>query len=177
MGSQRRQGQDKERLRLTSIAVRRNKDKAIMLGGKLMVLQTTDQIRELQTMIRDKVTSRSEFKFVADRLIRMVVEEGLNQLPYQDIEVVTPTGCKYSGLKYGKGNCGVAIGRSGEAMEKALQDCCRSMRIGKILIDSDSDTETAHVVFAKFMEDIADRKVDESWKILSHKRKPKSEIA
>jgi len=44
-------------------------------------------------------------------------------------------------------------------MEKALQDCCRSMRIGKILIDSDSDTETAHVVFAKFMEDIADRKV------------------
>ena len=62
-------------------------------------------------------------------------------------------------------------------MEKALQDCCRSMRIGKILIDSDSDTDTAHVVFAKFMEDIADRKVDESWKILSHKRKPKSEIA
>ena len=34
-------------------------------------------------MIRDKVPSRSEFKFVADRLIRMVVEEGLNQLPYQ----------------------------------------------------------------------------------------------
>ena len=34
-------------------------------------------------MIRDKMTSRSEFKFVADRLIRMVVEEGLNQLPYQ----------------------------------------------------------------------------------------------
>ena len=96
--------------------------------------------------------------------------------------MVTPTGCKYSGLKYGKGNCGVAIGRSdiilpkyirnlfnilyisrsGEAMEKALQDCCRSMRIGKILIDSDSDTETAHVVFAKFMEDIADRKVDKN---------------
>ena len=47
-------------------------------------------------------------------------------------------------------------------MKKALQDCCRSMRIGKILIDSDSDTETAHVVFAKFMEDIADRKVDKN---------------
>jgi len=91
-----------------------------MLGGKLMVLNTTDQIRELQTMIRDKMTSRSEFKFVADRLIRMVVEEGLNQLPYQDIEVVTPTGCKYSGLKYGKGNCGVAIGRSDIIMPKYI---------------------------------------------------------
>ena len=61
-------------------------------------------------------------------------------------------------------------------MEKALQDCCRSMRIGKILIDSDSDTETAHVVFAKFMEDIADRKVDKNLKVLSYKREPKSLI-
>ena len=49
--------------------------------------------------------------------------------------------------------------RSGEAMEKALQDCCRSMRIGKILVDSDSDTHEAHVVFAKFPDDIAHRKV------------------
>ena len=49
--------------------------------------------------------------------------------------------------------------RSGEAMEKALQDCCRSMRIGKILVDSDSDTHEAHVVFAKFPDDIANRKV------------------
>ena len=44
-------------------------------------------------------------------------------------------------------------------MEKALQDCCRSMRIGKILVDSDSDTHEAHVVFAKFPDDIANRKV------------------
>ena len=59
----------------------------------------------------------------------MVVEEGLNQLPYQvasmlcclplerelsaqEIEVTTPTGCQYFGLQYEKGNCGVSIGRS-----------------------------------------------------------------
>jgi len=130
-----------------------------MLGGKFKVLTSTDQIKELQTIIRDKDTSRSDFKFVADRLIRMVIEEGLNQLPYQECEITTPTGCQYSGLKYEKGNCGVSIVRSGEAMEKALQDCCRSMRIGKILVDSDSDTHEAHVVFAKFPDDIANRKV------------------
>lgn len=61
-----------------------------------------------------------------------MIEEGLNQLPYQDCDVITPTGCNYSGLKYEKGNCGVSIVRSGEAMEKALQECCRSMRIGKV---------------------------------------------
>ena len=54
-----------------------------MLGGKFKVLPSTDQIKELQTIIRDKDTSRSDFKFVADRLIRMVIEEALNQLPYQ----------------------------------------------------------------------------------------------
>eukprot|EP00088_Acartia_fossae_P071564 TRINITY_DN9849_c0_g1_i1.p1 TRINITY_DN9849_c0_g1~~TRINITY_DN9849_c0_g1_i1.p1 ORF type:complete len:240 (+),score=66.76 TRINITY_DN9849_c0_g1_i1:74-793(+) len=129
------------------------------LGGKFKVLQSTDQMKELQTIIRDKTTSRSYFKFVADRLIRMVIEEGLNQLPHTKCDVTTPTGCTYSGLRYEKGNCGVAIVRSGEAMEKALQDCCRSMRIGKILVDSDSETHIAHVVFAKLPEDIADRKV------------------
>ena len=35
-------------------------------------------------------------------------------------------------------------------MEKALQDCCRSMRIGKILVDSDTETHEARVIFAKF---------------------------
>ena len=54
-----------------------------MWGGKFKVLPSNDQIKELQTIIRDKDTSRSDFKFVADRLIRMVIEEALNQLPYQ----------------------------------------------------------------------------------------------
>uniref|UniRef100_A0A0K8RJ75 Putative uracil phosphoribosyltransferase n=1 Tax=Ixodes ricinus TaxID=34613 RepID=A0A0K8RJ75_IXORI len=36
--------------------------------------------------------SRSEFVFYADRLIRLVVEEGLNQLSYTECTVITPTG-------------------------------------------------------------------------------------
>jgi len=129
------------------------------LGENFKVLPSSDQMKELQTIIRDKTTSRSEFKFVADRLIRMVIEEGLNQLPYTACDVTTPTGYNYNGFRYEKGNCGVSIVRSGEAMEKALQDCCRSMRIGKILVDSDSETHEAHVVFAKMPDDIANRKV------------------
>ena len=52
----------------------------VILGGKFKVLERTDQISELQTIMRNKSTSRSDFKFVADRLIRMVIEEGLNQV-------------------------------------------------------------------------------------------------
>ena len=52
-----------------------------------------------------------------------MVEEGLNQLPYSPCTVVTPTGASYDGLQFEKGNCGVAIVRSGEAMEKVKTIC------------------------------------------------------
>lgn len=52
--------------------------------------------------------------------IRLVIEESLNQLPYTPCSVITPIGCPYEGLRFEKGNCGVSIVRSGEAMEQVL---------------------------------------------------------
>lgn len=128
-------------------------------GDNLKILDCNDQVKELQTIIRDKNTTRSDFKFYADRLIRLVIEESLNQLPYSDCSVVTPTGAIYDGLRYRSGNCGVSIIRSGEAMEQGLRDCCRSIRIGKILVESDAETHAAKVVYARFPDDIARRQV------------------
>ncbi|KAJ9574639.1 hypothetical protein L9F63_008171, partial [Diploptera punctata] len=136
-------------------------------GENLKVLPTNDQIKELQTILRDRNTSRSDFKFYADRLIRLVIEESLNQLPFTKCVVTTPTGASYPGLKYQKGNCGVSIVRSGEAMEQGLRDCCRSIRIGKILVESDADTHEARVVYARFPEDISRRKVLLMYPIMS----------
>ncbi|KAI5757232.1 UPRT protein [Gulo gulo luscus] len=137
------------------------------IGSQLKLLPMNDQIRELQTIIRDKTASRGDFMFSADRLIRLVVEEGLNQLPYKECMVTTPTGYKYEGVKFEKGNCGVSIMRSGEAMEQGLRDCCRSIRIGKILIQSDEETQRAKVYYAKFPPDIYRRKVLLMYPILS----------
>ncbi|XP_008325573.1 uracil phosphoribosyltransferase homolog isoform X2 [Cynoglossus semilaevis] len=137
------------------------------LGPQLKLLPLNDQIRELQTIIRDKTTSRGDFVFCADRLIRLVVEEGLNQLPYSECTVTTPTGYKYEGVKFERGNCGVSIMRSGEAMEQGLRDCCRSIRIGKILIQSDEETQRAKVYYAKFPPDVYRRKVLLMYPILS----------
>lgn len=137
------------------------------IGAQLKLLPMNEQIRELQTIIRDKTASRGDFMFSADRLIRLVVEEGLNQLPYKECMVTTPTGYKYEGVKFEKGNCGVSIMRSGEAMEQGLRDCCRSIRIGKILIQSDEETQRAKVYYAKFPPDIYRRKVLLMYPILS----------
>jgi len=47
----------------------------------------------------------------------------------------------------------------GEAMERGLRDCCRSMRIGKMLIMSDEGMHEAKVFYAKFPPDINKRNV------------------
>jgi len=47
--------------------------------------------------------------------------------------------------------------RAGEAMEQGLRDCCRSVRIGKILIQRDEETSLPKLFYDKLPEDIADR--------------------
>ena len=73
----------------------------------------------------------------------------------------------YDGLKYRSGNCGVSIVRSGEAMEQGLRECCRSIRIGKILVESDVETHEAKVVYARLPEDVARRQVLLMYPIMS----------
>lgn len=53
--------------------------------------------------------------------------------------------------------CGVSILRAGEAMEQGLRECCRSVRIGKILIQRDEETAQPKLFYDKLPEDIADR--------------------
>lgn len=50
---------------------------------------------------------------------------------------------------------------------QGLRDCCRSIRIGKILVESDADTHEAKVVYAKFPDDISERKVLLMYPIMS----------
>ncbi|MBA0699419.1 hypothetical protein Goari_001059, partial [Gossypium aridum] len=58
----------------------------------LYVIQSTFQIRGMHTLIRDSQTTKHDFVFYADRLIRLVVEHGLGHLPFTEKQVITPTG-------------------------------------------------------------------------------------
>lgn len=44
-------------------------------------------------------------------------------------------------------------------MEQGLRDCCRSVRLGKILIQRDEETATPKLFYVKLPEDIANRYV------------------
>lgn len=108
-------------------------------------------------MIRNKHTERADFIFYSNRIIRLLVEEGLNHLPVIEHSITTPVGRSYNGLSFQGKICGVSIMRAGEAMEQGLRDCCRSVRIGKILIQRDEDTSQPRLFYDKLPEDIADR--------------------
>ena len=71
--------------------------------------------------------------------------------------ITTPVGHEYAGVKFEGKICGVSIMRAGEAMEQALRECCRSVRIGKILIQRDEETSLPRLFYDKLPEDIKDR--------------------
>ncbi|KAF2184684.1 PRTase-like protein [Zopfia rhizophila CBS 207.26] len=121
------------------------------------ILPQTPQLIALLTMIRDKKTGRADFIFYSNRIIRLLVEEGLNHLPVVEHTITTPVGRTYAGVKFEGKICGVSIMRAGEAMEQGLRDCCRSVRIGKILIQRDEETSKPKLYYDKLPEDIADR--------------------
>ncbi|CRK19035.1 hypothetical protein BN1723_017739 [Verticillium longisporum] len=121
------------------------------------ILPQTPQLIALLTIIRDRNTERGDFIFYSNRIIRLLVEEGLNHLPTIEHDVTTPIGRTYSGLLFQGKICGVSIMRAGEAMEQGLRDCCRSVRIGKILIQRDEETAQPRLFYDKLPEDIAQR--------------------
>lgn len=84
------------------------------IPASVFTLPHTAQLEALYTIIRDKDTSRGDFLFYSDRIIRLLVEEGLNHLPVLPKTVQTPTGATYEGVGFEGKICGVSILRAGE---------------------------------------------------------------
>ncbi|KAF7313634.1 Uracil phosphoribosyltransferase [Mycena chlorophos] len=119
------------------------------LPQSVFTLPQTAQLEALYTIIRSKETRRGDFLFYSDRIIRLLVEEGLNHLPVVKKVVETPTGATYEGVGFEGRICGVSILRAGEAMEAGLREVCRSVRIGKILIQRDEETALPKLFYSK----------------------------
>lgn len=94
------------------------------------------------TILRNIETSRDDFIFYSERLMRRTFEYALSFLPHCDVNVTMPSGESYVGKKFaGQGLCGVSILRAGETMEKALMKVTKDIRLGKILIQTNEHGE------------------------------------
>jgi uracil phosphoribosyltransferase len=134
---------------------------AAYINGKqylqLTTLKMTPQLRTLLTIVRDKQTKRNDFIFYADRINRLLIEEGLNFLPTREKIIETRTGEKYIGSEFVGKICAVPIIRAGLSMENSIREVAKKIRIGHILIQRNE--ETAEPIFFKdwLPEDIAKR--------------------
>ncbi|KAL9380825.1 hypothetical protein Peur_026482 [Populus x canadensis] len=122
------------------------------------VIHSTFQMRGMHTLVRDVKTTKHDFVFYADRLIRLVVEHGLGHLPFTEKQITTPTGSVYPGVVFCKRLCGVSVIRSGESMENALRACCKGIKIGKILIHGEGNNGR-QLIYEKLPADISSRHV------------------
>ncbi|CAF4927010.1 uridine-cytidine kinase-like 1 isoform X1 [Pieris napi] len=126
----------------------------------LYVLKDTPQVQGLHTFIRNKDTPRDEFIFYSKRLMRLVIEFALSLLPYSEHQVDTPQGFTYTGRKCDVEKiCGVSILRAGETMEQAVCDVCKDIRIGKILIQTNQQTDEPELYYLRLPKDIKDYRV------------------
>jgi uracil phosphoribosyltransferase len=128
-------------------------------GRNLHLLPQTHQLRALHSIIRDRTASREDFVFYSGRIIRLLIENALDLLPFEPWAVETPVGRVYDGLRFTRRICGVSVVRAGESMEAGLRDVCRSIRIGKILIQRDTVTKLPQLYYSSLPADIAHRHV------------------
>ncbi|XP_015795957.1 uridine-cytidine kinase-like 1 [Tetranychus urticae] len=130
------------------------------LPKTLKVLSMTPQIKGMHTCIRNRETSRDEFIFYSKRLMRLLIEFALSQLPFKDVTVETPQGVRYYGKRAdGKKICGVSILRAGETMEQALKDVVKDARLGKICIQTNSVTNEPELYYLRLPKDIKDYRI------------------
>ncbi len=124
---------------------------------QLTVLNMTPQLRTLMTIVRDKKTKRNDFIFYADRINRLLIEEGLNYLPTREKIIETRTGEQYVGSEFIGKICAVPIIRAGLSMENSLREVAKRIRIAHILIQRNE--KTAEPIFFKewLPDDIASR--------------------
>jgi uridine kinase len=141
------------------IALKIRQDDMRKLLPNLVVMNDSYQSRGLHTLFRDANASREDFVFYSDRMIRLLIEEGLGLLPMQQKHIITPTGASYYGVGFNpSGIAGVSLLPGGAAMETALRVVCANIRVGKMLITSPSP-EVRKVSYAKLPTALTQRHV------------------
>ena len=65
------------------------------VSKNVILLPQTNQLIGLYSIIRDQRTKRGDFVFYSDRIIRLLVEEGLNQLPVEEAIIKCHGGYEY----------------------------------------------------------------------------------
>ncbi|KAG8502877.1 hypothetical protein CXB51_000692 [Gossypium anomalum] len=142
----------------------------------LYVIQSTFQIRGMHTLIRDSQTTKHDFVFYSDRLIRLVVEHGLGHLPFTEKQVITPTESVYTGVDFCKrceledvSDSSRSIGKLPSLETKLIlvvrvwrmrcEHAAKVSRLAKFLFTGKVTMVSRFLIYEKLPQDISERHV------------------
>ncbi|RCI09007.1 hypothetical protein L249_4941 [Ophiocordyceps polyrhachis-furcata BCC 54312] len=123
-------------------------------SDRVSLLNDTPQMRFMNTILQDIDTSAEDFIFYFDRLAALIIEQALNKVQFTSVEIETPTGSKYQGLRPKGEVCAVIVLRGGSAFESALRKTIPDCRTGRLLIQSDFSTGEPELHYLRLPEDI-----------------------
>lgn len=103
--------------------------------SNLVLMSDSCQSRGLHTILRDRKASRDDVVFYSNRLMRLLIEEGLGLLPFERRMVTTPGGGRFYGVGFVAGLVGVSLMPNGSTMDSSLRAICNTVRLGKMMID------------------------------------------
>jgi len=109
-----------------------------ILPDNVYIIPQNTTVKYIETMLRDNSTSRDDFIFNSDRLVRLLIESALNLTPFTDQEVTTPVNHQYKGVEFHNKISGVSIMRAGDAMMKGFQSVLKDPIMATMLIHSDN---------------------------------------
>lgn len=116
-------------------------------------------ITMLVTVIRDKATNQKDYVSAADRLMRILAEEGLARLATEKT-VQTPCGTSAGLMPFPSHQiCCVDIVRSGGILLEAVRQVCPDSKTAKILIQRDEETALPKLFYSKLPPNISELKV------------------
>lgn len=112
------------------------------VNDDFVVVGSTPQIEAIHTTLLSQNTSRDDFVFSFDRVASILVSRALDVLDnYAPMTVTTPQGVPYHGIKLPYEDlCAVGVIRGGECFTRAIRATIPGVRLGKLLIQSDSRT-------------------------------------
>lgn len=125
-----------------------------------LIVSSSKAYKGLFSKLRDVNTTSSEFVFYAQRVMRLLVEDTIAEIPTKSFTITTPCG-KYEGcstIPPINKICAVSIVRSGDALLESIRECLPGVPIGKILIqrNEESKNKEAKFLYSKLPKNIKD---------------------
>lgn len=120
--------------------------------GSIVDLSTSLRcLKHLFVKIRSKDCQLTEFKRYADRIMSLIVEEGLSHIQcMRECVVQTPTGCDYNGCTFNPEDLVlISIIRAGDSMLDIAMKVVPEASVGKILIQRNEVTAKPILYYSK----------------------------